>query len=156
MKNKLMLGLIIGILVLGLISAAWYFIFTSGLSIRIDSLGTQKDVILYIPNMNLNTTNSSASNGAITSFVFNKAGSFLVSITETFGDLSGGQCINGTDDCLITYAFGDGNSTRLINNNQIISIPANTNVKTIASNISCVAYSCPQTRDIIIKLNQVS
>ena len=155
--NKILLGILIAVGCITLVSAAWYFIFTSGLSIRVDSLGSQKDVILNIPSINLNTSESSAKGGGITTFSFNKAGTFQVSITETIGDLSGGQCLNNTGDCSVTYSLDDGTfSERSIYNGQTLNISANSNVKRIVANISCVAYSCPQTRDVVIKLNQLA
>jgi cytoskeletal protein RodZ len=155
--KKLMLGVLIGLLVISLVSAAWYFIFSTGVSIRIDSLGSQKDVTLSIPSINLNTTENSAKGSGQTTFAFNKAGTFMVDIIQTFGDLSSGQCLNGTNDCILNYSFDDGTYVvRPIIDKQIINITANSNLKYIYANISCVAYSCPQTRDIIIKLNQLS
>lgn len=154
--KKIWAFLIVGILCAGIVTSAWYFIFSSGLSVRIDSLGSQKDVTLSIPSINLNTSNSSDKGGASTSFMFNKAGTFIVDIIETQGDLSGGQCLDGDNDCQIVYTLWDGNSNRNITNKQNISLPANNYPKSIIANISCVAYSCPQTRDILIKLTQTS
>lgn len=153
---KILLFLLIGMLCFNLVTAAWFFIFQTSVSMKIDSIGSQKDVTLSIPNININTTNSSASGGGMTTFAFNKAGTFNISIIETFGDLSGGQCTNGATDCIISYSLYDGSSTRNITNNQQINITANSNIKQISANLSCVAYSCPQTRDIVIKLNQIS
>jgi len=154
--KKPILAIIIGIMIIGLVAGAWYFIFSTGVSIRIDSLGSQRDVILNIPNINLNTSTNSDKNSGSTEFVFNKAGTFKVYITDTFGDLSAGQCLNGTDDCIINYSLYDGFMTKIIIDKQIINITANNNMKSINANISCVAYSCPQTRDILIKLEQLA
>jgi hypothetical protein len=157
MKNKIFLGVMIGILLISLVSAAWYFAYTSGFSVRIDSFGSQKDVILNMPDISINTSQGSSKGNGQTSFAFNKAGSFKVDITETFGDLSAGQCLNGTNDCVVDYSFDDGSSViKSLNDKQIITLNYSSNLRTIYANITCVAYSCPQTRDIIIKLNQLS
>ena len=155
-KGKIFGIVLIGIICVGIASAAWFFVFSNSLSIRIDSLGSLKEVTLSIPNLNLNTSSSSASNVSASQFMFNKAGTFKVDILETLGDLSGGQCMNATADCLILYTLNDGNTLRSISDKQTIDIPANSYPKTIYANISCVAYSCPQTRDIQIKLTQTA
>jgi hypothetical protein len=155
-KGKIFIIVLIGIICVGLVSAAWFFVFSNSLSIQVNSLGTLKEVTLSIPSINLNTTNSSAKGGSSSQFMFNKAGSFKVDILETVGDLSGGQCLNGTGDCLISYNLYDGNSLRQVEDKQIVTIPANTEPKVIYANISCVAYSCPQTRDVQIKLTQTA
>ena len=140
----------------GLVAGAWYFIFSTGVSVRIESIGSQKDVQLSIPSINLNTTNGADKGGASTSFVFNKEGRFKIDILETIGDLSGGQCMNASSDCNVTYWLSDGLVVKSIFNGINLDIPANQNLKVIMANLSCVAYSCPQTRDINIKLTQMS
>lgn len=144
------------VLSLGLVSASWYFIFGGNVTMNVYSLGSQKDATISFPEISVNTTEfGNTSTGGII-FAYNKAGTFRVEITETIADLSGGQCLNGSSDCTTNYTLNDGNSTRIILDGDHVIIPANSKVKTINSTISCVAYSCPQSRSTIIKLIQIS
>lgn len=154
-KKKLGLVLLIGIGCLVLVNAAWFFIFDAGLITNVYSLGGAKEVALTFPAMSLNTTSGADSSSSAISFSYNKAGNFTINILETRGDNSNGECVNSTNDCSSTYVLGDGLINWELRNGGVVSIPYSSRPKEIEVNISCVAYSCPQTISTSIKLTEV-
>lgn len=156
MNKKIWLFVGIGILVLTLATAAWYFIIGGNLIVEVTSIGDTQQLIIPFNNILLNTTNDSAIGESSINFVYNREGNFNVSITKTFGDLSGGECSNGVDDCTFEAIITDGiNPHYVIDDGDIIIIPLNYNRKYINATLECVAYSCPQTLDVSIRLVEV-
>lgn len=154
-KTKISLIIFAVILCSGLIVGAWYFIIGGSVKANIASIGSYKEATLTFEDMNLNTTTGSDKKSSMITFAYNREGIFNTKITETIADLSNGECIGGDKDCNTTYWLYDGVRTLEIKDGQNITIPSNSNLKYLSANLSCIAYSCPQTRDIIIKLNQI-
>jgi len=154
--RKLYMFLLILIGCLSLVSAAWYFIIQGNLTATIDSLGSKKEVTLSFLPLQLNTTNSSAFANSSMQFAYNRAGNFSVGIIETIADNSAGECVEADKDCLVQYNLYDGVNYQALRDGSYVYIPNNPNKKIIIVNITCVAYSCPQTRNYIIKLNEMA
>lgn len=148
--------MLVSFLLISTVAAAWYFVIQGGVRVNVASIGSYKDVILTLPNINLNTTNSSDKGNTSSCFAYNRAGTFQIDITETVGDLSGGTCTNGASDCTTIYTFQYGSGYTVLTNKMNVTIPENTYQKCVNVNMTCVPYSCPQTRDIVFKMTQIS
>lgn len=155
MKKQYSIILIV-ILSLALVASAWFFIIGGNAKINIASLGSYREAILNFEDMNLNTSEYNDYANTSLRFVYNREGLFRVDIIETIADLSNGECVNGENDCITRYSLFDGVSSKNINDTLEIFIPANNYEKRISVNISCIAYSCPQTRDISVRLYQIA
>jgi len=156
MENKRIL-IFLGIIFvsLALVGAAWYFIIGGNVKVNIASIGSYKEATLTFTDLFLNTTNGSDKSSSIMTFAYNRDGIFKVEIIETIADLSAGECLNGDKDCNTEYWLNDGIDTQQIFNNKNVTLTSNSYPKKLWVNMSCMAYSSPQTRDISIKLNQV-
>ena len=153
---KKLLLIITVMLSLSLIAGAWIFIIQGDLEMVVNSLRGTESVIINFPSIEMNTTNATDVGYSYFDFIYNKEGTFYVSIIETFIDNSEGECLDGEDDCEVNYYLnkGEGYVTELINN-RTVNVSYNTNVKRIEANMTCIAYSCPQTRNIRISLEEI-
>lgn len=153
--KKLWLILGISILVLGVGSAAWYFIFGGDFRADVYSFSGGKAIIIPFKDFSLNTTDGSDFKNVNATFLYNRAGNFTVKITESITDTSGGNCTGGDNDCYYKVYLNRGDNMLIqINNSNKIFIPFNTNNKIIFLNLTCVAYACPQQRDYSIRLEE--
>lgn len=156
-NKKFVLILMMILCIAGLVAGAWYFIIQGNMTAYVYSIGGVNNINIPFPTISLNTTNSSDRAFVNITFVYNKAGNFTVEILETYIDNSAGECTEGAGDCIVSYTFRDGITLPPyeIYNGQQITIPFNNNPKVIIANMSCVAYACPQTKDLTIKLREV-
>lgn len=156
-SKKIFLVFLVTALCISIAAASWYFIFNGTIKVNVASIGSYKEAILNFNDMNLNTTAGSGFANTSMTFVYNRAGTFRADIIETTADLSNGECLNGKDDCTVEYFLFDGiNGSYRFYDKQNLTLPNNPYLKKISVNMTCVAYSCPQTRDISVKLTQVA
>ena len=157
--NKLWLILGIGVLVLGVGSAAWYFVFGGDFNAHVYSFNDGKAVITQFKDFTLNTTNGADSQVATAKFLYNREGNFTISIHESITDTSGGTCNGADNDCKYIVSVFNGldvpNNLINLNNTNSVYLPFNTNEKQINLTLSCVAYACPQDRSYSIRLEEI-
>jgi len=156
--EKITLTVLFSLLFIGLGAAAWLLTLNGGVHIDVFSIGSQREVTLDFDSFSLNTTDTKDSGTAIMEFAYNKESNFSVSITETIGDLSGGVCTNNINDCRTNFTLMDGLPNKdplLIKDGDIVSIPYNVNQKQVKIEMHCEPYSCPQTRDYTVSLEEL-
>ena len=140
---------------LTLVAGAWFFTINGGFSISVQSLPGYSSIDLDIPILSVNTTSGSDSDSGFTSFIINRDMTLNVSITETFQDDSGGECAGGLSDCEISYWLYNGTEDTLISDGMSVFIKAMPTSRNLTAEINCIAYSCPQSRNIQIRLTEV-
>jgi len=154
--KKVWIFLIVGVFLVGLGTAAWIFSIDTGFNFNIISLPGYAKLDIDMPSLSVNTTEGIGIDTAYTTFLVNKDMTMSVSITEEFQDDSGGECIDGENDCLVTYYIEDElNSFIEIEDEDSIDFTAMSVQRKLNATLSCEAYSCPQSRSVDIKLTEV-
>jgi len=154
--------LLIGLLVLGvpiLVAAAWLFAIQANVIGTAVSLPGYAILSIDIPSLSVNTTEAPDSDSASFNITINRDTVLNVSIIEIYQDGSGGDCEGGEDDCTMVYELANGSVLfdgygKLIDG-ETINIAASIEGRPLRVTMSCIAYSCPQTRTADIILTEV-
>ncbi len=154
-KKYLIYGFMFLIMV-SFVTAAWFFVIQANINTNVVSIPGYASLLIEIPQLNVNTTNGPDSVSVVSSFIVNKDITLNTSIVETYQDNSGGECNGGEDDCIIEYMIQNTLTeyTEIINN-EVVFLEAINRERNITVTMSCVAYSCPQSRNIDIILTEV-
>ena len=153
-NKKILSFLLVGILSIVCVSAYWMFFIEGSTVATVGDLSGYNSIELSIPNLNVNTSNGSASDIVYSNnFILNRNVTMNVSIDEQFTDSSGGNCSNGENDCTLTYKIVNSTGSYAeITNGSNIYLQESIYNKNVSVEMECVAYSCPQTRNITVTL----
>jgi len=155
-KKKVLIGLLIlGVPALAL--AAWLFVINADVVGEAISLPGYATLALNIPALNVNTTQGADSTTEYVNFTVNRNANFSVIITETYQDNSGGECEGGQGDCTMIYSINNESGVIYeIHNGDNVILEASRDPRRLTATMSCIAYSCPQTRTADITLTEAS
>lgn len=156
MKKKYLFGLLF-IMALGLVSAAWLFSIDGSTTVGVAGLGGYHVMSISIPQIDINTSEGADITTVYSEgFVINRDMNMNVTIDETFQDDSGGNCTDGINDCTTQYMIiNDSLGHSEIFDGEVIGLQASSSDKNISIEVSCMAYSCPQTKGIDISLVEI-
>lgn len=153
MANKKTLLWLLAILCIGLVTSAWLFSVSGGFNMIVESIPGYTTIDLDIPTLEVNTTEGSDSDSQSTSFLINKDMIMNVTIEEIYQDNSGGECLGGEDDCVLTYHLQLSRDVYSeIHDGDSVSIESYNALRYLNATMECQAYSCPQARSINVDL----
>ena len=145
------------VLMLGLVTAAWYFQITGTSIAEIISPAGYRNIALDFEPVTLDVSNQSSCQMSNEFITINKNMTLSVSILETIQDDSAGECLDYETDCETVYLFQTkyGEDVEIKDGNSV-NITAMASPRYINKTICCEAYSCPTTRTTTITLTQVA
>lgn len=154
--NKKVMLIFCTIFFVGVVSAAWFLTIDANVSATVFSNPEYADLSISVPDLNVNTT---MGNDTVTvysdHFQINSDITINTTIYESFQDLSNGTCSGGQSDCYLTYGiYSSTEDYSELVSGQLLNITASDVQRNISVTMFCEAYSCPQSRDINISINQ--
>lgn len=153
MENKKKLLWIFAILGVGLVTAAWLFSVSGGFNMIVESIPGYATIDLDIPTLEVNTTEGADSISQSVTFLINKDMNMNVSIEEIYQDNSGGECLGGIDDCILTYHLQLTTAVHSeIHDGDSVFIEKLNTLRYLNATMECQAYSCPQSRSVSVDL----
>lgn len=138
-------------------TAAWFFAIQVNINATVISIPGYATLAVNIPSLSVNTTDEADSSITFAQVLINKDIILNVSIVELYQDDSGGQCDGGLRDCTMRYMIQNNNSNDYMEliDEQSISLHAMNIRRNITVEMSCDAYSCPQSRSTEIILTEI-
>ena len=154
--NKKHLFWAIPLVLMGIVAGAWLFSINGGFTMVVDSLPGYASINLDIPLLTVNTTSSRDSDEGRIEFLLNKDMNMSVSIEEIYQDLSGGLCLDIQNDCVTTYKVDNKPDVdAVLIDGEYVFLNALSQPRNLTLELTCQAYSCPQSRTANIILTEV-
>lgn len=149
MASKLFVASVIGIFLIGIVTAAWVFQYTGDIEGEVMATGKKLDVILGLSDFTLNTSSGNLTNTqnlTLDNKKQLKMMDLLMVVNKTLTEL---ECPNYQNDCSVWFGWENGTE---IPNATWFYMPKGLNYYKLET--TCVEYSCGQNISVQVMMNE--